>query len=105
MALVTFRDEVKVEALTYDLEVLLSAVEKLKAEGGGTCPEASVEALEIAIAHTKENGSILFATDASPYPDADVNNLLEKLREKAIKINALILGDCSMNDSLNQLSY
>jgi uncharacterized repeat protein (TIGR01451 family) len=103
MALITFRDEVKVAAFTRDLSVLVNAIEQLKAEGGGTCPEASVEALLIAIPHTKEGGDILFSTDASPYPDAEVEKVTELLRSKGIRFNTMITGDCSQESSWNEL--
>ncbi|MEK8017373.1 MAG: PKD domain-containing protein, partial [Candidatus Parabeggiatoa sp.] len=103
VALIVFTDDVKIEAFTGDLNVLLGAVEKLKAAGGGTCPEASVEALLIAVPHTKEGGDILFATDASPYADADVEKVMALLRGKGIRFNAMITGDCSNESDWNQL--
>ena len=106
MALVTFRDEEEVElqALTNDMDALVGAIEKLKATRGGTCNEASAEALNLVIPHVKKGGSILFATDASPYPDADVNAIIDQLRDSGIRLNAMITGDCSMQDSWNELS-
>jgi hypothetical protein len=103
IALVVFTDEVKIKAFTRDLNVLLSAIEKLQADGGGTCPEASVEALNIAIPHTKQGGEILFATDASPYVDANIEAVIEGLRNKGIRFNGIITGDCSQPDSWNEL--
>jgi len=105
IALVTFKDVVTVKAFTItgDLELLLSAIEKLKASGGDSCPEASAEALLIAIPHTKEGGDILFATDASPYADANVEQITEFLRNKGIRFNAMITGDCTQPDDWNKL--
>jgi uncharacterized repeat protein (TIGR01451 family) len=103
MALVTFQDEVKIAAFTQDLNVLVSAIEQLQAKGGGTCPEASVEALLVAIPHTKAGGDILFSTDASPYADAEVEKVIELLRAKGIRFNAMITGDCSQENSWNEL--
>ena len=103
MALITFKDEVKVKAFTRDMDVLESAINALKAEGGGTCQEASVEAINVAATHTKNGGVILFSTDASPYDDADVGATVERLRNKGIRFNALITGDCSMEESWNEL--
>jgi len=103
VALIVFTDDVKIEAFTGDLNVLLGAVEQLKAAGGGTCPEASVEALLIAVPHTKEGGDILFATDASPYADADVEKVMALLRGKGIRFNAMITGDCTNESDWNQL--
>jgi len=103
VALVVFTDDVKVKAFTRDMNVLLRAVERLKADGGGTCPEASADALLIAIPHTKQSGSILFSTDASPYDDADIDGITEQLLNKGIRFNAMITGDCSQKDSWNEL--
>ncbi len=69
------------------------------------CEEASVEALLVAIPHTKAGADILFASDASPYPDANVDKVIELLRGKGIHFNAMIIGDCSMQDSWNNLPY
>jgi extracellular elastinolytic metalloproteinase len=105
IALVTFRDEEEVElqALTSDLDALLGVIEKLKASGGGTCHEASVEALNLVIPHVKDGGSILFATDASAYPDADIDAVIEQLRAKSISFNGMITGDCTDKNSWNDL--
>jgi hypothetical protein len=103
MALITFGDEVKVTAFTRDLAVLRGAIEDLTANGGGTCPEASVEALLVALRHTEEGGDMLFSTDASPYPDADVEKVVNLLKAKNISFNAMITGDCTMKDSWNEL--
>ena len=101
--MVVFTDDVKVKAFTRDLDVLLSAVKKLEANGGGTCPEASVEALLIAIPHTKQGGDILFFTDASPYNDADIDGVTKQLMSKGIRFNPIITGDCTQKDSWNEL--
>ncbi len=105
IALVTFRDEVKVEAFTVtgDLELLLGAVSKLKASGGGSCPEASAEALKVAIPHIKKGGFILFATDASPYADADIEGVTEMLLSRGIRLNVMLTGDCSEKGSWNNM--
>ena len=84
--------------------MLLNAVEDLKAEGGGTCPEASVEALTLAIEHLKEGGVILFTTDASPYPDADLEKLGNLISGKDMNLTTILTGDCSNEESWNLLS-
>ncbi len=101
VALVTFRDEVTVKAVTSDLNVLLEAVEALGASGGGTCPEASAEALNIAIDHLAEDGFIFFTTDASPYPEADIPALIDRLQ--GINFVPVISGDCSQENAFNEL--
>ncbi len=103
IALITFRDYVKVRAFTRDLNVLLGAIDELIAWGGGTCPEASIEALKIAAPHIKTGGNILFATDASPYADADIEGVTKRLLSQGIRLNVMLTGDCSMQDSWNSL--
>jgi phosphoribosylformylglycinamidine (FGAM) synthase PurS component len=101
IALVTFKDEVTLKAVTKDLNVLLKAIDSLKAEGGGTCPEAAVEALAFTIEHVKKGGQIWFTTDASPYADADIEGLAKLLLANETVLNATVTGDCSMVDSVN----
>lgn len=101
IALIDFKDDVKVLALSKDHDVILNAIKGMKAEGGGLCPEASAEAIEIALNHVKEGGSILLATDASPYDDADVESLLSRLQAQKIRFNAIISGDCTDKKSWN----
>jgi uncharacterized repeat protein (TIGR01451 family) len=102
LALVVFKDDVMVKAATNDINTLLKAVESLKAEGGGTCPEASVEALEVAVRHVKNGGQIWFTTDASPYAEADLENLVNQLQSKNITLHATVTGDCAMANSANE---
>jgi uncharacterized repeat protein (TIGR01451 family) len=103
IVLVEFKDDVWLKAATRDLNVLLGAVENLKAEGGGTCPEASVEALTLAIEHLKDGGVILFTTDASPYADADLEKLGKLVSDKDMNLITILTGDCSNRDSWNVL--
>jgi len=69
-----------------------NAVEKLKASQSGTCPEASAEALNKAIDHVEDFGTILFVTDASPYNDADIDALIERLLSHKIRVNVIMSG-------------
>jgi len=100
-ALIVFKDEVTVNAFTKDLTVLLKALNRLKAEGGGTGPEASVEAVLKAAPQVKAGGKMLFVTDASPYPDADVAAVSQLLKSQKIIFNAVLTGDCSEEGSWN----
>jgi len=105
IVLVEFKDEVRYRAATRDLNVLLEAVENLEAEGGGTCPEASVEALTLAIEHLKDGGVILFTTDASPYADADLEKLGNLISGKDMNLVTILTGDCSNQDDWNVLPF
>jgi len=104
MALIEFKDDVRVKAFTQDTEVMLGAVAKLVAEGGGTCPEASAEALEVALKHLKDGGTILLATDASPYPEANLENLAALIKSQNMKFNVLITGDCTKAEDVNEMT-
>jgi len=100
--LLTFGDQVKYRAVTQDMTVLRDEIGNLKASGGGTCPEASYEAISFAIPHVKKGGTILFATDASPYEGSDVEEMIVRLRNKGIIFNAMIFGDCTDENSWNE---
>jgi len=100
-ALVVFRDELILKAVTPDIDVIVNAIDQMKASGGGTCPEAFVEALDVAISHVKEGGTIFFVTNASPYEDADVVGISERLKAKKIIFSTIITGDCSNRESWN----
>ncbi len=109
VALVEFKDNVVLRAFTDNMDTLLKAVRSLTVEGGGLCPEASAEALNLAISHTKEGGVIVFSTDASPYPDADMAALTTQIKDKGIVLKALVSGDCGdgathWNDTKTELN-
>ncbi len=99
VALIEFKDDVLLRAFSSDMETLLQAVEKLEVSGGGTCPEASVEALNLAVDHLKDSGVIFFSTDASPYEEANIDTLYERIQDKKIQVTAVISGDCSEGET------
>jgi hypothetical protein len=104
VALVVFKDEVWVKAITSDLNLIRRELSKLEAEGGAHCPEASVEAIDRVIPHVKPGGTIIFATDASPYPDSDIAGLGTKIKERDIRIISILSGDCSEGKAWNDLA-
>jgi hypothetical protein len=102
LALVSFKDEVVLKAATQDLELFKQALNDLEVEGGGTCPEASLEALSIAIPHVKAGGTIFLATDASPYEDANMEGVIESLRSRGIRFIPMLTGDCTDDSNWNE---
>jgi len=94
---------VKVLAFTNDLPLLQTVIEGLTAEGGGLCPEASVEALNVALDHLKDNGVIFFSTEASPYDDADIEAWSARLKTQQVKFNAVVSGDGGDEESWNEV--
>jgi hypothetical protein len=103
IALVGFKDDVKVLAFTKDLPLLQKVIAGLKAEGGGLCPEARVEALNVALDQVKDHGVIFFSTEASPYDDADMDALVARLKTQQVKFNAVVAGDCGEKASWNEV--
>jgi len=101
IALVGFKDTVKVLAATNDMFSLLNVVNSLKAEGGGECHEASAEALDIALDHIVEGGQIAFVTDASAYPDANIDALLTRFQVQNVRLHVLGTGSCENKESWN----
>lgn len=106
VALIEFKDEVKLTRLTRDLRDLRRAVANLEIGGGGTCPEASVEALNIALDHLRDGGLLVLLTDADPYKDADVKAVAKRIETKGVVFDGHITGSCSdVNDgSMNKLN-
>jgi hypothetical protein len=51
-----------------------------------------------------DGGTLLFATDASPYDDADLAGLATLIGSKNMKFNAFITGDCTQKDSWNEMT-
>jgi hypothetical protein len=98
IALVVFRDDVEIKAISADLNVLLDALNQLQAKDGGLCPEASAQALDLALDHLKPNGVIIFVTDAPPYDGTDIDALKAKIVAKQANfISILTKSDCATN--------
>jgi len=98
---ISFKDHVKLEAITNDPNVIVDRINDMQAEGGGLCPEASVEALQMAVPYVKAGGIIVLVTDASPYPYSDITEPTEKALAENIEIYTLLTGSCSDSDAEN----
>jgi len=82
IALIDFKDDVTLRYFGSDMQALKKKIENLDISGGGLCPEASVEALDLAFRHIKQKGMIALITDAPPYPEIDVESLQESLIQR-----------------------
>ncbi|MCP4701409.1 MAG: DUF11 domain-containing protein [Gammaproteobacteria bacterium] len=105
--LITFKDknEIVRHVITPDLDELLAKVNKLSAKRGGDCPEDSVIALNLAAEKMISGGIILFATDAPPHADADLDGLIENLRSRGLSIRILLSkASCEMARALHVTS-
>jgi len=86
MAVVSFRDDIYLEVATTHLDEVEKAVGKMEAQGGGACPEASYEAMMLAVQHAKAGGTLILVTDAPPYPDVDMNALITAINDKNLEL-------------------
>ncbi|MBI5093932.1 MAG: hypothetical protein HZB26_16015 [Candidatus Hydrogenedentes bacterium] len=93
--LMTFKDNVTSRIMTNDLPAVQAVVNTLFADGGGDCPESSVEALLEAGTTLKDGGVAFLATDADPHAGLDIPAAIAALRAKGIRVNILLSGSCS----------
>lgn len=92
--LITFKDNVSVVITSSDLSAVRSAVAGLSANGGGDCPEAGAQALQVAARNLASGATVLFATDASSQPGVDVGAMIALMQSKGITVNTILSGDC-----------
>lgn len=104
--LIEFKDDVRiVTPPTRDLNAVLTALRGLKVGGGGTCPEASVEAFNLGADYLTDNGVISIVTNAPPYPDANVDALKQRVTDmtgKGAKVFILYEPECEVTSETNQ---
>jgi len=101
VSVIEFKDNVTLRSFTSNMQQVLDTVQQFRVAEGGLCQEASAEALGLAINHTVPGGTIFLITDASPYEDADLGVLTKRLRNKGIRFNTLISGDCTTSSGQN----
>jgi len=98
--LVEFKDDVRiVTPPTRDMNAVLTALRNLEVGGGGTCPEASVEAFNLGADYLADNGVISIVTNAPPYPDANVDALKQRVADmtaKGAQVSILYKPECDI---------
>jgi hypothetical protein len=103
---VEFKDDVRlVVPPTKDMDAVLAGLHGLKIEGGGKCPEASVEAFNFAADYLADNGVLSIVTNAPPYPDANVDALKQRvadMTEKGAKVFILYQPECDIQSETSQ---
>lgn len=70
-------------------------IDKLRAHGGGDCPEYTFEGMRGALNNMREHGSPLYVfTDAGPKDatEADIEEIKENARRSGVAINFLTTG-------------
>lgn len=86
IAVVSFRDDIYLEVATTHIDEVRKAISTLEAKGGGACPEASYEAMTMAVEHASQGATIILVTDAPSYDDVDMNKLIDAINAKEIKL-------------------
>ena len=97
-ALITFNNQVDSRLVTNDPNELLKEVESLTPSQGHQCAKAAVEALTVAAQNLKEGGTLLLATQSGPQEKDDLEGFKQLLKDKRIRMNVLISGDCQPTD-------
>jgi len=104
--LIEFKDDVRiVTPPTRDMNAVLAGLRSLKVGGGGTCPEASVEAFNLGADYLTDNGVLSIVTNAPPYPDANVDALKQRvtdMTDKGAKVYILYEPECDVKSDVNQ---
>lgn len=85
-----------------DVNAVRAALAQVGAGGGGSCPEASGEALFFTAldvagsfgSRTGRRGQVILVTDASPHPGFDLSGGKALLAAKGIDLTVLLTGDC-----------
>jgi len=96
VALIEFKDNVMLRYFGSDMQLLKKIIEGLQVDGGGECPEASGEALQLARNHIKVAGTVMLITDAPPYANTNVEELLKQLiEEKKVNFIPLVNVGCT----------
>ena len=81
--------------VTNDAEVVIEAVNKLTASGGGDCPELGMTGLYQALLHCLPESNILYFSDADVKDESRKSEVESLAKEKKVKINFILSGKCS----------
>ncbi|HEX8178042.1 MAG TPA: hypothetical protein VF525_00725 [Pyrinomonadaceae bacterium] len=87
-----------VQADTPDATVFVNAISRLRASGGGDCPELPQSGLLKALQAMDYGGELILFTDASARDDELAPNVRALADEKGIKISTAASGSCSPID-------
>lgn len=81
--------------VTSDAEEVIEAVNNLTANGGGDCPELGMTGLYQALLHCLSESNIYYFSDADVKDDWRENEVKSLAKEKKVKINFILTGQCS----------
>lgn len=81
--------------VTSDGDVVIEAVNNLTANGGGDCPELGMTGLYQALLHCLPESIIYYFSDADVKDEWRRNEVASLAKEKRVKINFILSGQCS----------
>ena len=81
--------------VTSDADVVIKAVNRLHANGGGDCPELGMTGLYNALLHCLPNSNIFYFSDADSKDEARRNEVMSLAKEKKVQLNFILSGSCS----------
>ena len=80
--------------VTNDAKTMIDAVNKLKATGGGDCPELAMTGLYQALLHSLPESTIYCFTDADAKDEHRRKEVMSLALKKKVKITFLLAGRC-----------
>ena len=80
--------------ITNDASTVIDAVNKLKANGGGDCPELAMMGLYKALLRSLPESTIYLFTDADPKDEQRRKEVMSLALENKIKITFVLTGKC-----------
>ena len=80
--------------VTNDAKTVIDAVNKLKATGGGDCPELAMTGLYQALLHSLPESTIRLFTDADPKDEQRRKEVMSLALENKVRIMFVLTGKC-----------
>ena len=87
--------------VTSDAKTVIEAVNNLTASGGGDCPELGMTGLYQALLHCLPETNIYYFSDADVKDEYRENEVLSLAKEKKVKINLILSGQCGRRKRRN----
>jgi len=102
LGLITFKDSPVDHGMTCDVEAFKESIDRIRASGGGDCPEASGAALNVALAKFRwrrgdlfsPGGTVTLFSDADPRSPASVASARSLATALGVQITTVITGSC-----------
>ncbi|MEK7989579.1 MAG: PKD domain-containing protein, partial [Thiotrichaceae bacterium] len=101
--LLTFKDDVVSRLVTKDLGAIVSRLRTIQPADSGDCANASVSAIETALANINDNGQVILAT-ASPAHNLAINAIAQS-QAKDVRVHVMLADTCSNDVEADKAFY